>query len=286
MAKPGDAVENPLIGYEFRYFGDRFRIIRSSRDTDDESTRADYFAAPGARVPGHVHMDKEERTMRGMLGERGSTASSQSIQWGGLSALLGTMLFMAVDSTTVSDSAVWRMLILLGAALLLGGLAVFLAAFVGTGLLASLDHIRRVAILASMALGAFCLLAVPIYYLIFTDEITMLGGESPFCVLLGLVVMPLLIRNGGAKALLAATLISVLMILIQILAAFLALELPGAGLTTVFSEAGSSVPLFRRVEGCTLIMCGLDHVLFHFSQIPFLVVMAIFSHRAYRNALP
>ena len=212
--------------------------------------------------------------------------SSNSIWWGGISAVLGAVLFMTVDSATVSDSAVWQMLILLGMVLLLGGLAVFLAAFASTGLFASLDHIRRVAILASMALGAFCLLAVPVYYLIFTDEIAILGGESPFCVLLGLVVIPLLIRNGGARALLAAMVISALMILIQVLAAFLALELPGVGLTSVFSEAGGSVPLFQRVEGCTLIMCGLDHVLFHFSQIPFLVVMAVFSHRAYRNALP
>lgn len=224
--------------------------------------------------------------MRGLLGESSVTASSNSIRWGGISAVLGAVLFMAVDNATVSDSAVWQMLILLGTVLLLGGLAVLLTAFASTGLFASLDHIRRVAILASMALGAFCLLAVPAYYLIFTDEIAILGGESPFCVLLGLVVIPLLIRNGGARALLAAMIISALMILIQVLAAFLALELPGVGLTTVFSEAGSSVPLFQRVEGCTLIMCGLDHVLFHFSQIPFLVTMAVFSHRAYRNALP
>jgi hypothetical protein len=67
-------------------------------------------------------------------------------------------------------------------------------------------------------------------------------------------------------------------------AAFLALEVPGVGLTTVFSEAGSSVPLFERVEGYTLILCGLDHVLFHFSQIPFNVVMGIFAYRAYRTA--
>lgn len=209
---------------------------------------------------------------------------SNLIRWGGLSAALGGVLFMAVDSATVSASAAWQTLLLLGTALLLGGLAVFLAAFVGTGTFAALDLDRRAATLASMALGVFCLLAVPVYYLIFTDEMRILGGESPFCVLLSLILVPLLIRSGTTKALRAATLISAFVILVQALAAFLALELPGIGLTTVFSEAGSSVPLFRRVEGCTLIMCGLDHVLFHFSQIPFLAVMMVFSHRAYRNA--
>lgn len=224
--------------------------------------------------------------MRGLLGERGAAASSNSIRWGGISAVLGGVLFMAVDSAAVSDSAVRQALLLLGATLLFGGLVVFLAAFAGTRVLATLDPDSRVATLVSMALGVFCLLAVPVYYLIVTDEIAILGGESPFCVLLGLVVLPLLIRNRSANALLAVTIIAVFMILIQVLAAFLALELPGIGLTTVFSEAGNSVPLFERVEGCTLIMCGLDHVLFHFSQVPFLAVMAIFSHRAYRSALP
>lgn len=72
MAKTGDEIENPLIGHEFRYFGDRFRILQSCRDTDDGSTRADYFAAPGARVPGHVHRDQEERfeVVSGTLGVR------------------------------------------------------------------------------------------------------------------------------------------------------------------------------------------------------------------------
>jgi hypothetical protein len=213
-------------------------------------------------------------------------ASSNRIRWGGLAAVLGGALFMAVDgATTGTASAVQQTLLLLGTVLLMGGLVVFLAAFFGTGLFAGLDPDRRAATLASMALGAYCLLAVPVYYLVFTDEVTVLGGESPSCVLLGLVVVPLLLRNGGARALMAVTLVGVAFLLAQILAAFLALELPGGvGLTTVFSEAGGSVPLFERVEGCTLIMCGLDHVLFHFSQIPFLAVIAIFGHRAYRSA--
>jgi hypothetical protein len=214
-----------------------------------------------------------------------SMAASSLIRWSGLAAVLGGVLFIAVDGATTGASAVQQTLLLLGTMLLLGGLVVFLAAFSGTGLFVGLDSSRRVATLASMALGAYCLLAVPVYYLIFTDEITILGGESPSCVVLGLIVIPLLVRNGGTRALMAVTLIGVIFLLMQVLTAFLALELPGGvGLTTVFSEAGESVPLFERVEGCTLIMCGLDHVLFHFSQIPFLAVIAIFGHRAYRIA--
>jgi mannose-6-phosphate isomerase-like protein (cupin superfamily) len=66
------ATKNPLIGHEFRYFKDRFRILESSRDTGDGSSRADYFAAPGAKVPAHVHPDQEERftVVSGTLGVR------------------------------------------------------------------------------------------------------------------------------------------------------------------------------------------------------------------------
>jgi hypothetical protein len=211
-------------------------------------------------------------------------ASTTLIRWGGLAAVVGGVLFMAVDGATTGASAVLQTLLLLGTMLLLGGLVVFLVAFFGKGLFVGLESDRRVATLASMALGAYCLLVVPIYYLIFTGRVTILGGESPLCVLLGLIVIPLLVRNGGTRALIAVTYISVFFLLMQVLAAFLALELPGVGLTTVFSEAGGSVPLFERVERCTLIMCGLDHVLFHFSQIPFLVVLTIFGYRAYRIA--
>lgn len=72
IASRGEPIESPLIGHEFRYFGDRFRILESSRDTDDGSSRADYFAAPGAKVPAHVHPDQEERftVVSGTLGVR------------------------------------------------------------------------------------------------------------------------------------------------------------------------------------------------------------------------
>jgi hypothetical protein len=193
------------------------------------------------------------------------------------------VLFSVVDPAVVGTFAGQQTLHALGTVALSGGLIVFLWGFVGTGSLVGLNHERKAAALASIALGSYCLLALPIYYLVFTDTIRVYGGESPMCLLLSLVLVPLLIRKGSSGALLAATLISAFAALVQVLAAFLALEVPGFGLTTVFSEAGRSVPLFQRVEGCTLILCGLDHVLFHFLQIPFLAVTGTFAYRAYRS---
>lgn len=60
MSTTVETAESPLIGHEFRYSKDRFRIIESARDTEDGSSRADYFAAPRAKVPEHVHRDQEE----------------------------------------------------------------------------------------------------------------------------------------------------------------------------------------------------------------------------------
>jgi hypothetical protein len=211
-------------------------------------------------------------------------AASKSIRWGVMAAVMGVVLLGVSDPAVVETFTGQQRLLVLGTVSLLGGLAGFLVGFVRTRSFSGLDFNRRMAALASVALGVYCLLAVPVYHVIFADTVRLLGGESPGCVLWALIVAPLLIRSGGVKALLTATLISAFVILVQVLAAFLALELPGVGLTTVFSEAGSTVPLFRRVEGCTLIMCGLDHVLFHFSQIPFLIVMTTFGYRAYQAA--
>ena len=72
IASRGGPIENPLVGHEFRYFRDRFRILESSRDTDDGSLRGDYFAAPRANVPEHVHHPWEDcfEVLSGTLGLR------------------------------------------------------------------------------------------------------------------------------------------------------------------------------------------------------------------------
>jgi mannose-6-phosphate isomerase-like protein (cupin superfamily) len=72
VGRRDDAVENPLIGHEFRLLGDRFRVLESARQTADGSLRADYFAAPRANVPEHVHHPWEDcfEVLSGRLGVR------------------------------------------------------------------------------------------------------------------------------------------------------------------------------------------------------------------------
>jgi quercetin dioxygenase-like cupin family protein len=72
MIETDGATKNPLIGHEFRYFGDRFCILESSRHTDDQSLQGEYLAAPKAKVPQHVHRDQEEsfEVISGTLGIR------------------------------------------------------------------------------------------------------------------------------------------------------------------------------------------------------------------------
>lgn len=88
MTRRSGMVESPLIGHEFRYFGDRFRVLESSRDTSDGSLRGDYFAAPRAKVPEHVHRDHEESfevvsgTLRVRVGGRERTLGPGQIAVG------------------------------------------------------------------------------------------------------------------------------------------------------------------------------------------------------------
>ena len=72
IASRGEPIENPLVGHEFRLLGDRFRVLESARQTADGSLRADYFAAPRANVPEHVHHPWEDcfEVLSGRLGVR------------------------------------------------------------------------------------------------------------------------------------------------------------------------------------------------------------------------
>jgi hypothetical protein len=64
------------------------------------------------------------------------------------------------------------------------------------------------------------------------------------------IVAPLLIRNEGVKALLAATLTNAFGIPVQVVAAFLVLELPGVGLTTRrFPKRAAPCPCFSGWKG-------------------------------------
>jgi quercetin dioxygenase-like cupin family protein len=76
MGTRGDAIENPLVGHEFRFriYGRRHRmhILQSARQTDSGALRGEYFAAPCASVPEHAHRRQEERfeVVSGTLGVR------------------------------------------------------------------------------------------------------------------------------------------------------------------------------------------------------------------------
>jgi mannose-6-phosphate isomerase-like protein (cupin superfamily) len=72
MVIRSDTVGDQLVGHEFSFSGHRFRILQSSRDTDDGSLLFDYSAPPDANVSEHVHRDQEERfeVVSGTLGIR------------------------------------------------------------------------------------------------------------------------------------------------------------------------------------------------------------------------
>jgi quercetin dioxygenase-like cupin family protein len=72
MGRRDSAVESPLIGHEFHFVGDRFRLLESARNRADESLRFEYFAQPGARVPRHIQPELEERfeVVSGRMGVR------------------------------------------------------------------------------------------------------------------------------------------------------------------------------------------------------------------------
>ncbi len=72
MMKAGEVTENPLLEHEFRFFGHRFHILESSRNTGDGSLRIEYSAPPHANISEHVHHFQEEQfhVVSGTLGVR------------------------------------------------------------------------------------------------------------------------------------------------------------------------------------------------------------------------
>jgi ABC-type glucose/galactose transport system permease subunit len=96
-------------------------------------------------------------------------APSSLMRWGVVAATAGCVLFSLVDPAVVGTFSGQPALRTLGTVALSAGLMVFLAGFIGMGSLAGLDRDRRIVTLASIALGSFCLLTLPVYHLIFTD---------------------------------------------------------------------------------------------------------------------
>ncbi len=155
----------------------------------------------------------------------------------------------------------------------------------------------------SLALGAFVVLIVPLHSAfvadprVLTDEQYVLpacgwpltspvipeplcpylfAGESPLTALYALIVVPLLLLGGGPRTFLAVVVLSLALALVQIFGAFLA-TFPSA-----FDPDFYPSP-FRREAGCGLVLCGLDHTLFHFIQMLLLVALAFFAYRAHRT---
>jgi len=61
MTRIDETTRNPLTGHEFCFFGHRFRIVQSARETDDGALGIEYFAPPRANIPEHVHHVQEEQ---------------------------------------------------------------------------------------------------------------------------------------------------------------------------------------------------------------------------------
>lgn len=110
---------------------------------------------------------------------------------------------------------------------------------------------------------------MPAYFLIASGTLRIFAGDSSLCVLVAIVALALVLR-GGALALLAVVALGLVQVPVQLIA-------------LVFAVTDRSVPLFQRVEGCTLVTCGLDHTLFHLAQLALGLVMAFFAYRAYNR---
>ncbi len=167
---------------------------------------------------------------------------------------------------------------------------------------------RKKVLWISLALGIFVLLAVPIHSAFIadpralSDEIytfvacnwpfplvpesacpQVFAGESPFMVLYALVIVPLLLIRGEARTMLTIVVLSLVFALVQIIAVFYT-ALPSAFFPPELNPDLLPSAFERDPATCGLVLCGLDHSLFHFAQVPFLLVLAFFGYRAYRAA--
>jgi hypothetical protein len=158
----------------------------------------------------------------------------------------------------------------------------------------------------SLVLGAFVLLAVPIHSATIADPGALaderyvfaacrwpfplapesvcprvFAGESPFMVLYALVIVPLLLVRGRTRSMLAIAILSLAFALVQILAPFYT-ALPSAPFPRALNPDLLPTPFERDPSSCGLVLCGVDHSLFHFAQVPFFLALAFFSYRAYR----
>lgn len=108
------------------------------------------------------------------------------------------------------------------------------------------------------------------------------AGESPFMVLYALVVVPIALIRGGARTMLGLAVVSLLFALVQLLAAFYTL------LPSSLAPPGLNPDLLpsefeRDPATCGLVLCGLDHTVFHLVQAPLLIALGVLAYRASRE---
>ena len=163
---------------------------------------------------------------------------------------------------------------------------------------------RMRVLLTSLVLGIFVLLAVPIHSAFVADPRSLtdeqyvfaacswpfplvpesscprvFAGESPFMVLYALVIVPLLLVRGRARTMLTIAILSLVFALVQIASPFYT-ALPSS-LFPPDSNPDLLPSAFEQEPAtCGFVLCGLDHSLFHFAQVPFLLALALFSYRA------
>lgn len=168
---------------------------------------------------------------------------------------------------------------------------------------------RKRVLFASLALGIFALLVVPVHSTFIADPRALthvnyvwaacslgnplplpepvcprfFAGESPFTVLYALVIVPLLLIRGRARTMLTIAILSLTFALLQGVFADYPI-LPASPFPPDLNPHLLPSPFERAPATCGLVMCGLDHTLFHFAQMPLLLALAFFSYQAYRAA--
>ncbi len=129
---------------------------------------------------------------------------------------------------------------------------------------------RTVLLAASITLGLYSLLSIPIYWLVRFHRFSILRGETSLLVLAFLVVVPLLLRFERRAALSVVLVLNVLLLL---------LDWSDIG----FAPFGSPRS-FSRPSWCSIVRGNcLDHNLFHLSHVPFYLVMVAVSLLALRR---
>lgn len=108
------------------------------------------------------------------------------------------------------------------------------------------------------------------------------AGESPFMVLYALVVVPVGLIRGGRRTMIGLAAVSLIFALVQLVAAFYSL-LPSSLAPPGLNPDLLPTEFERDPATCGLVLCGLDHTLFHLVQVPLLIALSLFAYRGARH---